>query len=557
MPAFAVNQTAEQRGISESFGKHGAVATEGRIATQAAIEILKRGGNAIDAFVAASFAVSVERPQATGLGGGGFLVYGDGKSGKFYAVDFRERAPKRATTGMFLDSNGEVVTNRSLDGILAAGVPGLVAGLYEVHQKFGSLPWSELLVPAIRAAEKGFRVFPALANGINKRKEILASFPSSKAVYLKKDGSPYLLGDILKQPGLAKTLRTIAKKGRDGFYSGHVAEEIVATSDRYHGLISEDDLASYQVHWREPLRTSFRGYELISMPPPSSGGINVYEILKMLEHDNLHALGVLSAKAIHLEASAMQLAFADRAKYLGDPDFVKVPSAELVSDAYAKAQRKRILPDAETPSSQIGPGDISVADESTNTTHMAIMDAQGNMISSTQTINGYMGSALVAGDTGVLLNNEMDDFSAKPGASNLFGAIGSDNNSIQPGKTPLSSMSPTLVMKNGEPLLAIGARGGTRIITCAAQAILDYLAYGLPLYDSVALARFHHQWKPDKLDFDAPGPGAEVLTKLSSMGYSVHVEPDGVVCRVMAVSYEAGRFHGMSDPRDIGQSLGW
>lgn len=537
-------------------GTRAIISTQGVAATDAARQMLERGGSVIDAAVAASFAISVERPHSTGIGGGGFLLFREARTGRSFAVDFRERAPRAAREKMFIDSapgpsRGEVIPKLSLDGALASGVPGLVAGLLEIHRKWGRLPLATVMAPAIRLARQGLVVYPALAQALEDRKSVLSKYPATRAIFLKPDGSPYITGERLIQKDLAQTLERIAREGSRAFYRGRISQAIVAESRRLGGILSERDLREYPVKWRAPVRGSFKGFEILSMPPPSSGGTHVIEVLNILEKDDLKSKGVLSTQSIHLVASALQLAFADRAKYMGDPDFVPVPTSRLLSKDHAARLRAFIDPKKARPSAQ-----IPSQHESNETTHFSILDAEGNAVSSTQTINGWMGSGVVVPGTGILLNNEMDDFSAKPGAANLFGAVGGSANAIAPGKTPLSSMSPTIVLKDGRPMLVVGAPGGTRIISCVVQSILNYLEFGLPLGEAITIPRFHHQWLPDQLSIDAPGPAPEVQAELTRMGHALKVGPDAVHCRVMAVAREGDSLVGASDPRDAGTAAG-
>lgn len=550
----AVIRTAEERKDNQSaqaVGQKYAISTQGRAATAAAEDMYAHGGNIIDAAVAASFAISVERPQSTGIGGGGFMLFRDGKTGKTYAIDFRERAPVRASENMYLKKNGDADPLLSQDGILAVAVPGLVAGLLEIHQRFGTLPLEQVMAPAIRLAEEGFVVYPELRDALVARADVLKKDPAARSIFLTKDGKALPDGTVLKQSDLAKTLKVIAKKGRDGFYKGSVANAMVRLSTRERGLITHGDLTTYKVKWREPIESEYKGYEVYSMPPPSSGGVHVIQFLKFLENDNLAEKGVLSTPSIHLAASALQASFADRAKYLGDPDFVKVPSKGLIDPKYIQSRRNEVQMDKARRVSDVQAGNPWPY-ESTETTHLSIMDAQGNAVSTTQTINGWMGSGVVVPGTGILLNNEMDDFSAKVGASNLFGAVGGKANAIAPRKTPLSSMSPTILVKDGKPMMSVGAPGGTRIISCVAQTILNYVEFKLPLYDSVSMIRYHHQWQPDVLSLEAPGPRPEVVADLKKMGYDVKVGSNH--CKVMAVAREGDHFRGVADPRDIGTS---
>ncbi|PWU20605.1 MAG: gamma-glutamyltransferase [Bdellovibrio sp.] len=533
----------------EAYGQHFAISTQGRAATQAARAIFAKGGNIIDATIAASFAISVERPHSTGIGGGGFLLFHQATTGKTYAIDFRERAPAAAFEKMFQDAKGEVIDKLSIDGARAAAVPGLVAGLTEIHQKFGHLSWDELLRPAIDLAEKGFAVYPSLHRALVARAAVLRRDPEALRIFFDAAGDPLPEGSILRQTELAKTLKLIAKSGRNAFYRGKIAKDLNQFMLQHHGLITAADLAQYKVHWWEPLRGTFAGYEIYTMPPPSSGGVHVLQVLNILENLNLAKSGYLSLPAIHYGAAALQLAFADRAYYLGDPGFVRVPSQQLITKKYAEARRALIPADRALKTADVHAGEIR---ESDDTTHFSMIDEQGNAVASTQTVNGWMGAGMVVSGTGIVLNNEMDDFSAKVGSANLFGAIGGGKNSIAPGKTPLSSMSPTLLMKDNKVVLSLGAPGGTRIISCVAQTILNWAELKLPLVESISAVRYHHQWQPDVLTIDPPGPAAPVLRELRGMGYEVKLED--VPCFVMAVESDGQRLHGVADPRDIGSS---
>ncbi|MEZ4814223.1 MAG: gamma-glutamyltransferase [Bdellovibrionota bacterium] len=547
-----VKQSPEQKSLYTATGKHLVIATQGEAATEAARKIYKQGGNIIDAAVAASFVISVERPQSTGLGGGGFMMFKEAKSGKTYAIDFRERAPLKATARMYLDKKGDIIEGLSSEGHKSSAVPGIVAGLLETHKKFGKLSRAQVMAPAIELAEKGFKVYEHLENALNQTKDLLVKYPATAKIFLKADKTPYKVGDLLVQKDLAKTLRKISSSGASVFYNGSISRAIVNESLKNKGLISKKDLAIYKTKWREPVSGTYNGYTLLSMPPPSSGGTHVIEILNILEGASLAELGPSSSQGIHLRAAAMQQAFADRATYMGDPDFFKeIPLKGLLSKKYAADVRSRIEKEGHQVSTAVRAGKAS-AYESEETTNFSMMDIEGNVVVSTQTINGYMGSGVVVPGTGILMNNEMDDFSAKPGASNIFGAIGGIPNSIEPRKTPLSSMAPTIVLKDGTPVMALGAPGGTRIITCVAQTILNYLEYKMPLYDAVAALRMHHQWQPDQIDIEEPGPGKSVVKKLEQMGYKVNLGRIG--CRVNAVAREEGSLLGAADPRDLGSS---
>ncbi len=534
-------------------GKRYALATQGILSTKAATDILDAGGNLIDAYVAASFAISVERPHSTGIGGGGFLVFHQAHSKENIVIDFRERAGTKAKKGMYLDGSGNYLSQLSKDGALAAGVPGLVKGLWEIHKKFGKLEWFQVLLPAIKIAEDGFFVYPDLEAALADRKNVLLQYPDSKKIFIRSDGSSYKVGDVLVQKDLGNTLRAIAKNGEKEFYQGETSKKLVAFIKKEHGIVSAKDLNRYKVLHRQPVESKFLNYKIVSMPPPSSGGVHVVQFLKMLEKENWTPTEMNTAKVIHFEAAAFQMAFADRAQYLGDPDFVKVPVSQLISDSYLNARKNEISLTKARAAADVRFGTIDQKHESTETTHMSFLDSDGNAISSTQTINGWMGSGAVATGTGILLNNEMDDFSAKPGVANLYGAVGSDANAIAPFKTPLSSMSPTLVFDDtGRPIMAVGAPGGTRIISCTALTIFNHLFFKQSLESSVKNIRIHHQWQPDILSIEKPGPPETELAKLKNMGYKI--ELGSVPCRVMSASLDTGNSEltAVADPRDIG-----
>ncbi|TNE98745.1 MAG: gamma-glutamyltransferase [Deltaproteobacteria bacterium] len=534
----------------EGTGKDWMISTQGRYSTTAGKKMFEMGGNAVDAATAISFTISVERPQSTGIGGGGFMLVKSPESKYPIAFDFREKAPYLAHSKMYLDKEGKVIPNKSLDGIFAVGTPGLVAGVIRAHQRYGKLPLSKVVQPAIELAEKGFKVYPELAIALEAKKDVLGSFPSSKKIFFKGD-DVLKEGDLLVQKDLGKTLRAIAKNGSKGFYQGWVGKAIVAESKKYGGMITQKDLNRYEVKIRKPVQGSYKEYDIFSMSPPSSGGVHVIQILNTVENDNLGQYGPHHPKTIHLVSAAMQQAFADRARYLGDMDFVAVPIKELTSKSYAAAVRSQIPPAKAKKIKEVSHGIFSEHDE---TTHFTVADAAGNVVVSTQTINGWFGSGLVAEGTGIVLNNEMDDFATKVGASNLFGAVGGRNNLVEAGKRPLSSMSPTIVLEEGRPVLALGTPSGTRILTCVASVMLNYLEHGLDLWHSVAAVRYHHQWSPDEIRVDSPGFDGSVKSRLEDMGYQVNEKDLG--CKVQAVSYERNGLHGVSDPRGQGMSYG-
>lgn len=569
--------TARPRSSFSAQGLKAMAATAHPLATDAAYQVLKVGGNAVDAAVAASFVISVVRPQSTGIGGGGFLMFHQHESKSNHVYDFRERAPHLATASMFVDSQGrdrtityrgQKVTDPSTTGPLAVGIPGLVAGLAEVHRLHGRLPWAQLLEPAVRAAEKGFPVYQGLAQALKERESFLRRFENSAKIFFP-GGKLLKEGDILFQKDLATSLKLIAKEGAQVFYKGVIATKIIDEMRRGGGLIDQEDLSRYRVIKRQPVVGRFLGYEIFSMPPPSSGGVHVIQMLNMLEaslngpeggpagaadRNTLPQPG--STDGVHLVTEVMKRAFADRAMYLGDPDFVKVPLRELLSKDYAAKMVQSIDLDKATPAQAIVHGK-PVWSESPSTTHISIVDSEGNGVSTTQTINYTFGASIVAEGTGIVLNNEMDDFSRKPGVPNVFGLVGSQANSIAPGKTMLSSMSPTFVFdQQGNLDLIVGSPGGPRIITATLQTILNRLGYRMTLTDSVHRGRIHHQWLPDVLAYERGSLTPEVVAALKEKGHVLKesLEPFG---DVQAVGREAGIWIGVSDLRSDGASRGY
>lgn len=541
------------RAQHEASGKAFVITSSGEGASVAGQQMYAQGGNIYDAFAAVSFAISVERPQSTGLGGGGFaMIFDPAHKPEVVAMDFRERAPLAASEGMFLDAKGEVIPDRSTSTIFAVATPGLVAGVTQIHAERGKLPLSKVLEPAIKLAAKGFRVYPHLAEAIRVMSEELAAHPASRAIFLRPDGTPLGVGDLLVQEDLAETLRAIARDGAGAFYRGSIRDKILAESQRLGGLLSKEDFESYNVRMREPVaRGTYGSYEVLSMPPSSSGGAHLIQILNIVEPLKLRKYGPHHPTSVHYTAAAMQRAFADRATFLGDSDFVKVPLRGLTSKSYAASLASSIPADRATPSDEVKAG-APLKHEPSDTTHFSIADKSGAMIASTQTINGLMGSGIVAAGTGIVLNNEMDDFSARPGSANMFGAIGGHANKIDPGKRPLSSMSPTLVLHKGKPFMTLGTPAGTRILTCVASVLLNSLEYKMSLYDAIATVRYHHQWQPDEIRVDEPGLPPETTEKLKSMGYKVVTK--NLDCKVNAVQYQAnGTLLGVADPRSEGR----
>lgn len=539
------------RAAHEAKSSRAMVASQGQATTRAALWAMDQGGNIIDAFVAASFAISVERPHSTGIGGGGFLLFFSKEQNKVFAFDFREIAPLKSKENMYLTKSGKERPKLSQEGALAVATPGLVKGLYEIHRNHGSLPWKDLLTPAIRLARGGFPLYEELQEAMEDRKNLLLKDPEAKKIFFPEGKTPFL-GAMIYQEDLAQTLEQIARLGSDGFYTGKVARALVTTVKSRGGILSFKDLKNYKVKQREPVSATYKGLKVFSMPPPSSGGVHVIQILKMLEKFDLHSLKPQTAESVHLIASAMQKAFRDRAEYLGDPDFSQVPTADLVSDKYLEKMSGEISLNKTLKATDVKL--VPFPKESDETTHFTIADASGNMVASTQTINGWFGSGVIAKGTGIILNNEMDDFAQKVGVQNLFGAVGGSRNLVQPKKRPLSSMSPTIITKNGEPLMALGSPSGTRIITCVAQTILNTFEFKMPLYESVAATRIHHQWLPDQIKIEAPFLHPEEEKKLKQMGHDVVHGRIG--CSIQAIKKIKSGWHGVSDPRGEGLALG-
>lgn len=532
---------------------NGMVATEQNLASQIGLEILKNGGNAVDAAVAIGFSLAVSLPNAGNIGGGGFMLVHDAKSNKTVALDFREKAPAAATETMYQDENGEIIPRKSWYTHQAIGVPGTVAGLTKALEQWGSLPLAEVMQPAIDLAEQGYEVSPTMAKLLQVEKDNLGKWPTTKAIFFDGD-EPLALGDTLVQKNLAESLKLIAKEGADAFYKGAIAEEIVRDQEAHDGLITKDDLASYEATEREVVRGDYRGYEIVSMPLPSSGGIHIIQILNAMEHLPIKESGVNSAKTISLMAETMKRAYADRSEYLGDSDFVDVPIQELTSKEYAKAIADEVLKGEITPAQEIKPGDLAPY-ESDQTTHYSVVDKEGNAVAVTYTLNLNFGSGIVAGETGILMNNEMDDFSAKPGVPNAFGLIGGSANAIEAGKRPLSSMTPTMVLKDGKPWLVTGSPGGARIITTVLQQIVNAIDFGMNPAAATNTPRFHHQWLPDELRLEV-GFSPDTIQLLENAGYDVSVKPS--MGRTQTIQIIDDTMYGYSDPRNPdGSAIGY
>lgn len=533
--------------------RHGMVASEQALATRIGLDILESGGNAVDAAVAVGFALAVALPNAGNLGGGGFMMVHDARTGRDVALDFREMAPSGAHRSMYLDANGKVISGKSLFTHYAVGVPGTVAGLTHALQHWGTLPLARVVEPAARLAEHGFAVSETLAQALAHGKKTLAPWPASQAIFFK-NGAPMQAGDLLVQKDLAASLRLIGREGAQAFYEGAIARKIAAEMAPHAGAITLADLKDYKVMEREPVRGSYRGYDIVTMPPPSSGGAHLVQMLNIIERWPIRQWGVNSAATIHHMTEAMKLAYADRAEYLGDPDFVKVPLHGLISKRYADRLAASIDAHRARPASEIRPGHPQ-AYESDQTTHFSVVDAAGNAVAVTYTLNTNFGSGIVAQGTGILLNNEMDDFAAKPGVANAYGLVGGDANAVQAGKRPLSSMTPTLALKDGRVAIVTGSPGGPRIITTVLETLVDMIDFQMNPAEAAATLRFHHQWTPDELRVEK-GLSRDTLDLLQVKGHRIVVKP--VMGRTQTIQVRDGLLYGASDPRNPdGRTLGY
>jgi gamma-glutamyltranspeptidase/glutathione hydrolase len=530
------------------FAREGMVVSESEYATRAGLEVLKEGGNAVDAAVTVGFTLAVTYPRAGNLGGGGFmLVYLPGAK-EAAAIDYREKAPLAARREMYINDKGEVDGEKSLHSIMASGVPGTVAGLALALEKYGTITLERALRPAIDLAENGFPADEELVRSLSRAKDRMEASPGSMRVFFKEGGVSYAPGEPLVQKDLARTLRQIAESGPDAFYEGEVAEKITGFMKAEGGLITKEDLESYEAAVRKPVRGVYRGYEIYSMPPPSSGGVLLIEMLNMLERFPLGTYGHNSARAIHIMAECMKRAYADRSVYLGDPDFADVPVSRLISKEYAKSLSAGIDPDRASPSGKISPGG-DVPREDGSTTHFSVIDKQGNAVSNTYTLNFNYGSGIMVPGTGILLNNEMDDFSITPGAPNAYGLTGGEYNAIAPGKRMLSSMTPTIVLRDGKPFLITGSVGGSLIITTVLQMLTNVIDFGMNVSEATNAVRVHHQWLPDELRTER-GISADTIKLLSDMGYRVVTgDTIGSAQSIMKI----GDFlYGATDPRRPG-----
>lgn len=533
------------------WAEHGMVASQEAIATQVGVEILERGGNAIDAAVAVGFALAVTLPRAGNLGGGGFMMVHLASENKTVAIDYREKAGAAAFRDMYLNEDGSVDSQRSRFHGLAVGVPGTVAGLVSALREYGSLELEEVIKPAIMLADHGFPISHDLAKSLARAEGRLKRWPASAEVFYHRDGSNYRDGETLRQSDLAETLKTIAQQGAEGFYHGAVAEKIVSGVQQAGGHLRLADLANYQIRLREPVWGEYRGHRIASMPPPSSGGTHIVQILNTVEPFDIRSSGHNSALTVHLMAEAMKQAYADRSEYLGDPDFVDVPVKQLTDKAYASKTNRLIHPGRARDSRSIKPG-LDLPAESPQTTHFSVVDRWGNAVSNTYTLNFSYGSGIMAAGTGVLLNNELDDFSAKPGVPNAYGLVGGDANAVEAGKRPLSSMSPTLVFgkDSDDVLLVTGSPGGSRIITTTLQVISNVIDHGMNIAEATFAPRFHHQWLPDQLTLEK-GFSIDTIRLLEQRGHKIGASRWAMGSTQSILRTEDG-WTAASDPRQSG-----
>jgi gamma-glutamyltranspeptidase/glutathione hydrolase len=532
------------------WGSRGLVATVSPLASEAGASILRQGGNAADAAVAVGFALAVTWPAAGNLGGGGFALV-RGQDGKSNFVDYRETAPAAADKNFYLDAKGEVIPGASTTGYRAVGTPGTVAGMALLHKKYGKLPWKKVVEPARRLAVEGFIVDESFVSMLESGKERLSKFPDSKRIFVKA-GKGLKVGDRFVQPELGWSLTQIQKVGESAFYTGPIAKKLISAIQKGGGVMTLDDLKNYKVVERAPIEGRYKTYQIVTAPPPSSGGALLLAMLGMLEKDDLASLGFGSAAYNHLLVETMKRAFADRSEWFGDPDFVQNPLQKFLDPAYLAKRRAGMSPTKATPSQDIKPGDFSDK-ESTETTHYTVVDAQGMIISNTYTLNGSFGSGATAEGTGILLNNEMDDFSSKVGSPNMYGLLQSDRNAIAPRKRPLSSMTPTIILEDGKPILALGSPGGPTIINSVFQVTLNALVFGMNIQAAIDAPKLHHQWMPDRILFEPMGVNPDTQKIMQGMGH-IFGDRSFQFGDVQAVLYDKKRqqWSGGSDSRHGG-----
>lgn len=546
-PVTGYESSIQKKAIADN----GMVVSGHPLASRVGIEILKQGGNAVDASIATQLALAVVYPRAGNIGGGGFMVYRSA-AGEINTLDYREKAPAAAFKDMYLDANGNP-TRQSLEGHLASGVPGTIDGHFTAHKKYGKIAFNKLIEPAIKLADKGFAITRDEANRLNSARSIFEKYNGQNAL-VKKD--PWKEGDILIQPELAWTLKQIKAHGRDGFYGGVVADKIVAEMKSSNGIISYDDLKNYSSKWRSPIMADYKGFKVISMPPPSSGGIALAQLLKMVEPYPIKEWGHRDIRTIHLMTEAERRAYADRSQYLGDEDYIDVPKDSLLKPNYLKYRMLDFNLEKASESKSIYAGNFKVALEHFETTHLSVVDKDGNAVAVTTTLNGNYGSKVIIDGAGFLMNNEMDDFSAKPGVPNMFGLIGAEANSIQPGKRMLSSMTPTILEKDGKLFMVLGSPGGSTIITAVFQVILNVIEWGMSMSEAVAASRFHHQWLPDEIMMETKSFDDQVQEKLKMMGHKMRdIRSIGLVDAILVT--KDGKLEGGADPRSDDHAEGW
>ena len=527
------------------IGTGGMVVSQRKVASEVGAKILREGGNAVDAAVATALALAVVLPRAGNLGGGGFMLIYSEELKKTVAIDYREMAPLQASRDMFLDSNGNYDRKKAQFSLLSAGVPGTVAGLHYALKKYGTLSWEVVIDPAITLAEDGFVVPHDLSSVLSNYRNRLTANAATARAYYKRNKVPYEAGEIIKLPDLAWSLKELKKQGPAAFYKGKIAEKIVAEMERNGGLITSEDLANYKVKERVPVKGIYKGYEIVSMPPSSSGGVHLIQMLNMLEPFSLKEMGFGSAQSIHLMSEVMKRAYADRSRYLGDTDFVSVPLIGLTNKEYAKALLKEISLTEVTSSEDISNGN-PLPYESPDTTHFSVMDGKGNVVSNTYTLNFSYGSGIVIPGTGILMNNEMDDFSSKKGVPNAYGLVGFEANEIKAQKRPLSSMTPTIVFKNQKPYLVLGSPGGSRIITTVLQVVINVLEHDMNIKQAVISPRIHHQWLPDVLLMEE-GFSSDTIDLLKEKGHTIR--PSRAMGSVQAIISKDNYLYGAADPR--------
>lgn len=540
----------------EIVGRNGMVVSVDQFASQVGIDILKKGGNAVDAAVAVGLALAVTYPFAGNIGGGGFMIIRFPETGESVAVDFREMAPGLATQDMYLDEEGEIERSKSTIGHLSVGIPGTVKGFDLVLKTYGRMSWKEVIEPAIRLADEGFALTEDRASSFNSLRERYGNFAELIRIFSKSDGTDFEEGDIFVQQELAESLRQIAEEGPDAFYKGKIADLIVIDMEKHGGLITKEDLANYKAHIRKPLKGSYRGFEIVSMPTPSSGGTTLIEMLNILEGFELGTMKKYAPETIHLIAETMKLAFLDRARHLGDGDFVTLPVERLTSKEYAESMRKNIRLDKAVPSEELGE-DILTLEKGSDTTHYSVVDSDGLAVATTYTLNNGFGSKVIAEGTGILLNDEMDDFNSKSGYTNDRGSIGTDANLIKPYKRMLSSMTPTLVVKDGKTLMITGSPGGRTIINTVLNIIINVIDFDMNIQDAVAAARMDHEWMPDRLSIEEFVLSKRLVRSLESLGHTLRKIRRQGDAHSIFIDPVSGLYVGAADKRTNGWAIGY